>query len=514
MSVSTEAMVATTSGKIEGTYKNGLYIFRGVPYAAPPVGRRRWLPPEPAEPWRGVRPAQRFATIAPQNPIEIQILAPPEPEPQDEDCLYLNIWTPGLDDARRPVMVWIHGGGFTMGSGSSLVYNGRTLSTRGNAVIVTINYRLGSLGFLNLNEVTGGQIPATGNEGLLDQIAALKWVRDNIALFGGDPDNVTIFGESAGGMSVGTLLAMPAARGLFHRAICQSGAASSVHTLERATRVAKMFLETAGASPKDVAGLRALTVDKLLPAQTALPQKTFRSDLRITLPFQPVVEGKTLPSMPLRAIEGGSTKAVPVMVGTTLEEWKLFALADPDVATLDEAGLVRRLARLLPAEYVPGLVEAYRSVRARRGEPTSPGELFTAIETDRIFRLPAVRLMEAQRKPNPEVFSYIFTWKSPALGGQLGACHAIDIGFVFGTFEANFSGSGPEANALARNIQNAWLAFARTGSPSTKSLGEWPQYGANRETMFLGAECQVVKDPFAEERRAWEKIPREHLGML
>ncbi|MCJ7743252.1 MAG: carboxylesterase family protein, partial [Dehalococcoidales bacterium] len=273
MSVSAEAMVTTTSGKIEGTYKDGLYIFRGVPYAAPPVGRRRWLPPEPAEPWSGVRPAKRFATIAPQNPMEIQIIAPPEPEPQDEDCLYLNIWTPGLDDARRPVMVWIHGGGFTSGSGSSLAYNGRILSTRGNTVIVTINYRLGALGFLNLSEVTGGKIPATGNEGLLDQAFALEWVRDNIAAFGGDPDNVTIFGESAGGMSVGALLGMPKARGLFHKAIPQSGAAHSVNSMERAVRITKALLDILGISPGDTDGLRSLTVERLLDAHKELAAK-------------------------------------------------------------------------------------------------------------------------------------------------------------------------------------------------------------------------------------------------
>jgi para-nitrobenzyl esterase len=515
MSVSTEAIVTTTSGKIEGTYSKGLYKFPGVPYAAPPVGKRRWLPPEPAEPWSGVRPAQRFATIAPQNPMEMQVLNPPEPEPQDEDCLYLNIWTPGLDDARRPVMVWIHGGAFTMGSGSSLAYNGRTLSTRGNTVIVTINYRLGALGFLNLSEVTGGKIPATGNEGLLDQAFALAWVRDNIATFGGDPDNVTIFGESAGGMSVGSLLAMPKARGLCHKAIPQSGAAHSVNSMERAVRITKVLLDILGISPGDTDGLRSLTVKRLMDAQKELAARAldWKSGLG-GLPLQPVVDGKVLPQLPITAIASGSADNIPTLVGTTLEEAKLFNAMDQNISKMDEARLLRRCQRLIPTVDAAGLIETYRKARDKRGMSTTPAELLMAMQTDKAFRIPAVRLAESHSRRHQPTYAYLFTWKSPAMGGLLGACHAIELGFVFGTYEARFSGTGPAADALAGKTQDAWLAFARTGSPSTKSLGEWPQYGANRETMFLGAECQVVKDPFAEERRAWEAIPDTVLGVL
>ncbi len=216
MDESSTVVVETTSGKIEGVFRKGLYIFRGIPYAAPPIGERRWSPPEPPEPWRGVKAAKEFAPTAPQPPMDIQFLEPPKKQTQSEDCLYLNVWTPGLDGPKRPVMVWIHGGYFTNGAGSWAFYNGRILSAHGGVVVVTINYRLGALGFLNLNEVTKGRIPATGNEGLLDQVFALEWVRDNISRFGGNPDNVTIFGESAGAMSVGMLLAMPKARGLFH----------------------------------------------------------------------------------------------------------------------------------------------------------------------------------------------------------------------------------------------------------------------------------------------------------
>ena len=234
---------STRYGKLEGDEQNGLFVFRGVPFAAAPVGPRRWLAPEKPASWTGVRDARHFGCAAPQNRVLLDALAAMKiEEEQNEDCLYLNVWTPGLDGKRRPVMVWIHGGGFTIGSGSQAIYNGSVLARRGDAVVVTINYRLGPLGFLRLKEVTNGKIQSTGNEGMLDQISALEWVRDNIAEFGGDPDNVTIFGESAGGMSVGTLLAMPAARGLFHKAIPQSGACHTAMPAKRANRVAERVL--------------------------------------------------------------------------------------------------------------------------------------------------------------------------------------------------------------------------------------------------------------------------------
>jgi len=467
------------------------------------------------EPWSGVRQAQSYGTIAPQNVIELDIFkAFHVEEAQSEDCLYLNVWSPGLDNARRPVLFWIHGGGFTIGSGSQPVYEGSTLATRGNVVVVTINYRLGSLGFLNLNEVTGGRIPATGNEGLLDQIAALEWVRNNIAAFGGDPDNVTIFGESAGGMSVGSLLAMPAARGLFHKAIPQSGAANTALALGQAVQVAEQFLDILGLSASDVDALRSMTAEQLLAAQQELTLRMLRSDVTTGMPLQPVIDGKTLPSLPIDAIERGSAEKVPVLVGSTLEEWKLLGTMDQDLPKLDEAGLVGRCQRLMPAENVLDVIEAYRKTRAKRGAATTPAELFMAIQTDRVFRLPAIRLAEAQRRHQQSAYNYLFTWRSPLFGGILGACHALELGFLFGTYEENFSGSGPAADALARNIQDAWLAFARTGDPSCQSLGTWPTYGEHRETMLLGEECHVEEAPYDEERRAWDSVPDVTTGSL
>jgi len=505
--------VETTSGKIEGVFRKGLYVFYGIPFAAPPVGKHRWLPPAPHEPWSGVRPTKEFAHNAPQPPMEIQALKPPEEQPQSEDCLYLNIWTPGLNGVKRPVMVWIHGGGFTSGAGSWLVYNGRTLSTRGDVVVVTINYRLGVLGFLNLNEVTKGRIPATGNEGLLDQVLALEWVRDNILRFGGDPDNVTIFGESAGAMSVGMLLTMPRARGLFHRAILQSGAAHHVNSLEHAEKMGAIFLDILDIKPTDVDKLRSLTEQQLLKVQTEIMARAIDPKSNMGgLPLRPVVDGNVIPELPIHAIVGGTAANVPVLIGTNLDEWKIFTILDKNLPNLDEARLLRRCQRLIPGGDVIGLIETYRQARSQRNLPVTPAELFTAIQSDRTFRIPAIRLAEAHYRRKQPTYMYLFDWVSPLMNGILGSCHALELGFVFGTLDDNFSGSDEEAQTLSSKIQDAWTAFARHGDPSCESIGKWKIYDERRETMILGKQCMLVEAPYDEERSAWEPFADSDIG--
>ncbi len=507
-----EPVVTTTYGKIAGYEKDGLCIFKGIPYAVPPVGAQRWLAPQSLKPWTGIRDAKQSATIAPQNPSQIQIMVR-EKEPQNEDCLYLNIWTPGLDDKKRPVMVWIHGGAFVTGSGSSVSYNGKTLAKRGDTVIVTINYRLGLLGFLNLNEVTQGRIPATGTEGLLDQISALQWVKDNIAAFGGDPGRITIFGESAGGMSVGCLLTMPDAKGLFQRAIPQSGATSTAQPLERAAQIAEVFLHVANVKSNDVEALRKLPAGQLMAIQQEFLLEVPKTSSRLgTMPCQPVIDGKTLPLMPIEAVRKGASSNVAVMVGTMLNEWGLFGAGDPSLATLTEPHFIARLRRQIPVTYLPAFIETYRKTREQRGEPTAFGDLFTAIQTDRMFRMPAILLAEAKQIQKNPAFHYIFTWPSPALNGKLGACHAVEIGFVFGTTDKVFHGEGASVDALAVKTQDAWLAFARNGNPSCESLGKWPSYGTKRETMILGEKCYLANDPCGDERRAWGAIPQEEVA--
>jgi para-nitrobenzyl esterase len=513
MDEASTAVVEITSGRIEGAFRKGLYVFRGIPYAAPPVGEHRWLAPDPPEPWNGVRPAKEFASIAPQPPMDIQFLEPPGKQPQSEDCLYLNIWTPGLDGAKRPVMVWIHGGYFTNGAGSWVFYNGRNLSTRGEVVVVTINYRLGAFGFLNLNEVTKGRIPATGNEGLLDQAFALEWVRDNISGFGGDPDNVTLFGESAGAMSVGMLLAMPRARGLFHRAILQSGAAHHVKSLEGGEKVADAFLDILDIKPTEVDRLRTVTEQQILNAQVELMARA--RDLKLAmdgLPLRPVVDGDVIPELPIQAIAGGSADGVAILIGTNLVEWKLFAILDRDLADLDEAGLLQRCQQFIPGGDVAGLVEIYRRARSQRSLPVTPAELFIAIQSDRIFRIPAIRLAGAHSRRQQPTYMYLFDWVSPLMNGILGSCHALEVGFVFGLLDDNFTDSGEEAQALSKKMQDAWISFARQGEPNCQSIGKWELYDERRQTMILGRQCILIEGPYDEERRAWDAFADSVLG--
>ncbi len=513
MSDNKQTVVDIKTGKVEGYYQDNLYVFKGIPYAAPPLGDLRWMPPQPVKPWDGIRPAKEFGPIAPQNPMVGGPIVHVE-QAQDEDCLFLNIWTAGLDDKKRPVMVWIHGGAFTIGSGSDPMYDNPSLAARGDIVLVTINYRLGMLGFLNLKEVTGGKITATGNEGLLDQVAAFKWVKENIAAFGGDPANVTVFGESAGGMSIGCLLAMPAAKGYFHKGILESGVGSTAAPLENAVTVAKNFLKTLGIDGGDVKALRALTVPQLLDVEmklrTGVAGPGEASKITVTTP---VIDGETIPDIPTMVVRQGAVKDVPLLIGTNLEEWKLFAMMQPDIGKIDDAEVARRLGIFIAAENVPGLMEAYRKARERRGALTSPAELLTAIQTDLMFRMPALQLVEAQRDNNQLTYNYLFTWKSPVMGGIMGACHALEIGFVFGGYDAMFCGSGPDADKLSECIQDAWLAFARTGDPSCESIGKWPVYGNNRTAMILGKPCSVEEALYEDERRAWEKWKPKYYPM-
>jgi para-nitrobenzyl esterase len=504
--MSGKAIVSIVSGKIEGRFEEGLYVFRGIPYAAPPLGRLRWQPPAPVEPWTGTGTASSFAPIAPQIPPPpgvLDVLA--ALEPQAEDCLYLNIWSPGLDDKRRPVLFWIHGGAFTMGAGSQPLFDGHHLSTRGDVVVVSINYRLGMLGFLNLERATGGNIPATGNEGFLDQIAALQWVRDNIAGFGGDPGNVTVFGESAGGMSIGCLLAMPAAQGLFHKAILQSGV--TVPPGDADPKTGEALLEALGIGPSNTDTLREVPPEKLLNVEMKLRIRAAGpgEPVRITV-TAPGVDGKTLPRMPLDAAAQGLIPKIPLLIGTNLEEWKLFGFMDPHASKMDEAMMVDRLKFFLGSAYNPEIAEVYRIAKGRRGESDNPYELLSAIASDFMFRIPALQMVDSAQRHGAPVYNYLFTWRSPALAGVLGACHGLEIGFVFGTHDEVFCGRGAEADRLSKSMQDAWVAFARTGDPSCKAVGKWPRYGNRRATMMLGKKCTIQEGPNEEERQVWERL--------
>jgi para-nitrobenzyl esterase len=507
MDSANRAIVTLSLGQLEGIHQKGVFTFKGVPFAVPPVGERRWLPPQPVGPWQGVLQADQFGTVAPQNPMLDGPDLQGEPEPQSEDCLYLNIWSPGLDNKRRPVMVWIHGGAFSIGSGSSPMYEGSVLAQRNDVVVVTVNYRLNLLGFLNLKEATGGKIPATGNEGLLDQVAALKWVQEHIAAFGGDPDNVTIMGESAGSMSIACLLTMPAAKGLYHKAILESGVGTTTVPLEKAAEVGRLFLEVTGISGDDVDALRALTVEQLLAAEIDLRKRMASpwEPMRITA-TSPVMDGEVITQMPTHAIAGGVAKDIPMIIGSNLEEWKLFLIFEPDKEKIDRAQIAERLGHVIPSKYADEIVERYYQARSQRGDDTSPLEILSAINTDVMFRIPALQMVEAQRNHNPAVFNYLFAYRSPVFGGVLGACHALEMSFVFATHDDKFCGAGPEADKLSETIQDAWTSFARTGNPSCAAVGDWAVYGDGRMTMILDTQCRLESAPYEEERQAWDVV--------
>jgi len=498
-------------GRLAGRTENGVRRFLGIPYARPPVGERRFRPPEPPEPWAGVRDALAFGFSAPQTELATAAFPGMGVGPQSEDCLHLNVWTPAADTGRRPVLVWIHGGGFTAGSGSQTTYDPSALVARCDVVVVTLNYRLGALGFLHLGARGAARLGATSNVGILDQIEALAWVRDNVAAFGGDPRNVTIFGESSGGRSVATLLGTPAARGFLQRAIAQSGAASHGHDEASAGAIAAELLTELEISENAIERLKHVPVDALLAAQARIVAR--RVGTPGWLPFQPVTDGVVLPEPPLAAIRAGLSRDVPLLFGSNHDEWKLFAAMDPRLRNLDEAGLRKRVTERVPdgdPMRAAALIDGYR----RSGEPrvgATPLELFCALETDRVYRVPALRLVEAQIAARGSAHAYHFTWPAALLGGSLGACHGVEVPFVFGSVGnpagRAFAGEGPEVDALAARVMDAWSSFARSGKPGARELPDWPAYTTvRRETMVLGKRSAVELDPGGATRRLWEGI--------
>jgi para-nitrobenzyl esterase len=494
----------TANGRVSGFSKDGIFRFNGVPYAKPPVGTLRWRMPEPPESWAGVRDCSRFGPIAPQIQGAAEGLLGGTAGQKSEDCLYLNIWTPACDDQRRPVMVWIHGGAFVTGAGSVGTYNGKHLALKGDVVVVTINYRLGAFGFLNLADATDGILPGTGAEGIADQIAALRWVKINIASFGGDPHNVTVFGESAGGMSVGALLASPAASGLFSKAIPQSGAVDIGKTRENSAKIAHFVLGKLGIAVSDAAKLMEASWETILDAQ-----KEVLAEPRATgsLPFQPTIDGAILPKRAIECVRAGSAKGVPVMTGTTREEWKLFTAAQAKLRLMDAAKLRRYTAGLVGEDRADDVLAAYPD--------GSPFERWNAVMTDHSFAIPAVRLAEGQA-PHAPTWLYRFDWRSNFLGGVLGSCHALELGFVFGTYKeklaAAFFGSGARADALSGAMIDAWTNFARSGAPAPAA--QWPQYSKERRNVMLfGAEPPHIESaPNEQRRKIWETIPEDSIG--
>jgi para-nitrobenzyl esterase len=500
-------IVETSYGQLRGTAEDGVEIFRGIPYARPPVGDLRFRPPAPLEPWTGVRDAVEFAAPAYQADTSAslarQFLTFTQPE-SSEDCLSLNVWTPAADGRRRPVMIWIHGGAYVTGSGAAPMYDGAALARNGDVVVVSLNYRLGAFGFLRLDGIGDEDHGATGNQGILDQVAAIRWVHEEIAAFGGDASNITVFGESAGAGSIATLLSMPGTTGLFQKAILQSGSANLVRTPEAAQATALRILQDLGIDPADSGKLRDVPAADLAAAQdrTAPPAGG--------LAYGPVTDGVDVPTDPFAAIAAGSASGVALLVGTNTDEMRFFGALDPAMLAMTEAQLLTLVTSTVGGDEdrAKDAIELYRAEREAHDEPAEPADIWFAIATDSVFRHPALRLAEIQ-SVHTSVFAYQFDWPSPAGGGVLRAAHVMEVPFVFGTYAhptvRAFSGDGPEVEALSTVVQDAWVRFARFGSPITPDLPEWPPYDAGtRFTMVLGEPCRAVAAPAEAERAFWE----------
>ncbi len=506
-----EPEVETRFGRIRGREVGGIRVFRGVRFARPPEGPLRFQPPVAPEPWAGIQEAIRPGPAAPQYALPWFGWLSAAGVPPGEDCLSLNIWTPGLDAGRRPVLVWIHGGGFLVGSGATPVYNGRDLAQRGAVVVVTINYRLGALGYVHLGCLFDDGFEECTNIGVRDQIAALEWVRDNIDRFGGDPDNVTLFGQSAGAMSIGALLGAPRARGLFRRAVCQSGAADHVLDPEDARRVAHRFVEALGGPPASHDALGRIPLRRVLRAQRVAMTRAFSWQQMMVM--LPMVDGDVIPEQPLDAVRRGAAARIPLLVGTTLDEWKLFRLIDQGVRALKEHELVERFGEALRghanAPTPKAAVREFRAVIESRSGKASASDVWTEFQSARIMHVPAMRLAQAQSLADGCARTYLFTWHPPAMRRALGACHALDIPFVFGSTQhplaLPLTGITTSAVRLSRKMQRAWIGFARDGNPGHERLPSWPAYEPrHRPTMVLGRRCSLDHAPLEAERRLLE----------
>ena len=494
------AIIETKSGKVKGYNEKGVEVYKGIPYAEPPIGDLRFRPPVAKEPWDGVLDATKYGPCAFQGYIIFEEMFG-KLGPESEDCLTLNIWTPAADDEKRPVMFWIHGGAFITGGSAYEFYDGLALAKRGNVVVVTINYRLGALGFLYIPNITI-------NAGILDQALALNWVHDNIEAFGGDPDNITIFGESAGGYSVVTLPVIPQAKGLIRRVIAQSAPSIDPEVSERST---KGVLRKLKIKKGDIESLRKISPERIIEAQN----EYIGSDLTKLMAFRPLIDGDTIPKHPLKAFRDGELKNIDFMIGTNLDEAKLFTYTDPGINEMVKSAGENATIALLGTDGVDNnksreIIDIYKNARKEKFS-IEPFDLLDAVSTDSMFRVPTIRLVEAQSKHQPKTFNYMFTFPSPQFNGALGCPHFIDIPFVFNTFDSpgmtEFVGKSPDIDNLCEKVMDAWIAFAHTGNPNHDGLPEWTSYEREkRATMVLGKECKVENALFDKERKIWDGV--------
>jgi para-nitrobenzyl esterase len=508
------AIVSTGLGTLSGSVANGVATFRGVPYAAAPVGKLRFAPPAPAPGWTGTRDAVQNGPAAPQPPSRLEAVMGRVAFETGEDCLSLTIMAPApvAAGAKRPVMVWFHGGAWMTGAGSLSLYSGASLA-RAGVVFVGVNYRLGVLGYLSVPELDGTGAGTGANFGLLDHVAALRWVRDHIASFGGDPDNVTIFGQSAGGGSISVLMEMEEAAPLFRRAILQSAAIMPPTPADAARETADAVLKAAGLDRGRIAALRDMPVDRILEAQRAATM-AMGNPLDPTPPYRMVQDGTVVRHAPPAGIAAGISAGKEIMIGTTRDEVHAFFVNNPAVAKVDQAAIAQALrssARIAAPPNAEGIVAAY----AKRLPNIPPVLLFSAIRTDAMFRIPSLRFAEAQAKQRGTAYVYRFDW-TPTADAPYGAAHCIELPFMFDNFPdwdaaplppAMLKGGDRAAmQRLAAAMRQAWVSFAATGNPNHPGLPRWQPYTAEqRHSLVFDAECRAATDLDDEIQAIWRQ---------
>jgi para-nitrobenzyl esterase len=511
---SSVAVTETASGKVHGFIHRGMYVFRGIPYGAPTSGERRFMPPAKPAPWKGIRSSLTYGYVSPQEPRtvwdrdEVAFVYQWDDGFQHEDCLRVNIWSQGLDRARRPVMVWLHGGGFSTGSGHEMrVYDGENLARRGDVVVVSLNHRVGAAGFLNLASIGGEKYAASANVGLLDIVAALEWVRDNIANFGGDPGNVTVFGQSGGGGKITALMAMPRAAGLFHRAIVQSGSMLRMPGPEATAKLAAAVLKELGITKANLDQLHTIPVARIVAAGVTAADavcpapdnsKPFDFERHAELrAWAPTVDGDILPESPFCSGAPAVSAKVPLLVGSTRTEsgvgWDWPEFEDFTIGELTDW-----MTKAHGREKGARVLEAFR--RGHRG--AKPCDLF-ALWRSSGFRRAALRQasVKAAQGAAP-VYVYLFAWNTPILDGRVRSYHCADLPFVFDNTDRcdAATGGGPAARALAAKVSEAWIRFARAGDPSHQGLPKWPAFTSRTHpTMIFDNTCSVAYDADREE---------------
>ena len=508
-----EVVASTRAGRVAGYIRNGIVTFKGIPYADNTAGTNRFMPPLKPKSWEGIRSSRQYGYVAPQGPRggwandEEAFMFAWDDGVQSEDCLRVNVWTPAIGDhKKRPVMVWLHGGGYTAGSGQELrSYDGENLARRGDVVVVSLNHRLNAFGYLDLSKY-GDQFAASGNVGMLDIVAALEWVRDNIENFGGAPGVVTIFGQSGGGGKVSTLMAMPAAKGLFHRAIVESGSLLRGTSQENSQKMADAIVSELGLTASTIGQIQILpyqqiltAADKVLRERRPRPPGGIPNFRRITdlLGFAPVVDGKTLPNHPFDPQAPDISATVPMIIGTTLNEF-VTAINHPEFEVMTDADLQSRV-REIYGEKTAAVINAFRS-RTPRAKPFDLWSLIAAAGV-RWSAIEQAKLKAAQgRAP---AYLYWFTWQTPVLSGRPRAFHCAEIAFVFDNTDRcdTMTGGGAEARTLAAIMCDAWIQFAKTGNPNHPRLPHWPAFSAETvPTMIFDGKPRTEMNPDAAEQ--------------